>query len=429
MNARPFLDPQRCQFLQSPGLKKIFSLIESAGGEVRINGGAVRNAILGESVNDIDLSTTLLPEHASDCLMRGNIKIVPTGIEHGTITAIFEGKAFEITTLREDIVTDGRHAIVRFGTDWHADAMRRDFTINALYCDLAGRIYDPLNAYADLMARNVRFIGDPDQRIQEDRLRILRFFRFFAWYGKQRPDAESLKACVRHKDGLEHLSAERVWHELKRLLSAPDPVRALLWMRTSHILSLIVPESAKWGIDLVPPIVKQASNRGEKPDPVLRLMAMIPPEPEKAQTLARRLKLSNEESRRLENRASTPVPDLQISRQALAELLYRHGQQTMLDHLRLENARLEHAAQSSPGQSWDQSFNTLLDFAISWQRPRFPVTGGDLIAAGYSPGPQMGRLLRQLETQWVNSGFKLDRSELLQFVDSDQNVSDSGRIL
>jgi poly(A) polymerase len=409
MNAPRYLSESQAKFLGAAGLAEIFALVRAAGGEIRVNGGAVRNALMGAPVDDIDLSTTLSPNHAAECLMRGGVKVVPTGVEHGTITAVFEGHGYEVTTLREDVETDGRRAVVRFGKNWQADAKRRDFTINALYCDLERRIYDPLGGYEDIVARTVRFIGDPDQRIIEDRLRILRFFRFFAWYGASRPDSASLKACIRQRQGLERLSSERVWREIKKLLTAPDPVRAILWMRTSRILSLALPESDGWGVDLLPALVATCNRAGERPDPLLRVMALVPPRSEPVETLSTRLKLSNEESVRLRRWAESLPPSPKASDAELAKLLYRNGRQPVLDHLRLERARLNEA--DSPLLTAVQEKIT---FASAWRKPEFPLRGQDLLACGHRPGPEMGRLLGELEQEWIASGFKLDRQALLE---------------
>ena len=237
------LQKKYSKWLSKASLQTVFDGLQAAGGEVRVNGGAVRNALMREAVRDVDLSTTLLPLETISALEKAGIRAVPTGLEHGTITGVIDGDAYEITTLREDIETSGRHAVVKFGLDWKKDALRRDFTMNAIYCDRNGVIYDPINGMDDLKSRTVRFIGAASERIEEDYLRILRFFRFFAWYGSGRPDAEGLTACARLKDGLSDISVERIWIELKKMLSAADPSRALLWMRTTGVLTLILPET------------------------------------------------------------------------------------------------------------------------------------------------------------------------------------------
>ncbi|MGH7006149.1 MAG: CCA tRNA nucleotidyltransferase, partial [Alphaproteobacteria bacterium] len=261
-------------WLKDASLQKLLAALCAGDEGARIVGGAVRNTLLGQPVTDIDIATTALPEATLQRAKEAGFRAVPTGIDHGTITVIAEGRPFEVTTLRADIRTDGRHAEVAFGRDWQMDAERRDFSINALYAEADGTVVDLVGGIADIESRTLRFIGDPEQRIREDYLRILRFFRFFAWYGKGRPDGEGLKACARLKDGLARLSAERVWSELKKLLAAPDPSRALLWMRQAGVLTAILPESEKWGIDTIHGLVKTEQDLRWSVDPLLRLASM-----------------------------------------------------------------------------------------------------------------------------------------------------------
>ena len=289
----------RAPWLNSRGLQRLLAVLSQNGEDARIAGGAVRNALLGEAVRDVDIATTTTPEETMRRAEAAGFNPVPTGAAHGTVTVIAHGEPYEVTTLRADIETDGRRAKVLFGRDWKSDAERRDFTINALYAEADGTVIDLIGGLADLEGRVLRFIGDPEKRIREDYLRILRFFRFFAWYGSGRPDAEGLKACARLKDGLDRLSAERVWSELKKLLSAPDPSRALLWMRQAGVLSRVLPESEKWGIDAIHALVKTERDLSWMPDPLLRLEAILPPDAERLSKLAARLKLSKAETGRL----------------------------------------------------------------------------------------------------------------------------------
>lgn len=402
------LTDEQSGFLKWPGLAAIFDLLERAGAETRVNGGAVRNALLGEPVKDVDLSTTFTPDQVMKTLEAGGIRVVDTGAAHGTVTAVAEGRGYEITTLREDVETHGRHATVRFGTSWEHDVRRRDFTMNALYCDRHGKVFDPLCGYADLAARRVRFIGDARQRIAEDRLRILRFFRFFAWYGHGRPDQEGLKACAAMKEGLRELSAERVWMELRRLLGAPDPVRVLLWMRTAGVLDIVLPESSKWGIDLIPRLAAAEGELDLEPDALLRLMAIIPPKPETVTALAKRLKLSNADAQRLDAWAAAKLP--RSAPPELARELYAADRQAVLDRLVLERARVE--GDASAAETRDR-LDASLRFASSWERPVFPVSGKDLLVRGMAPGPQIGETLGALEKRWAESGFALTAAELL----------------
>ena len=325
----------RADWLQNPDLQRLLAALSADGDEAMVAGGAVRNALLGQDVADIDIATTTLPEETARRAEALGFKTVPTGIEHGTVTVVADGRPFEVTTLRADIETDGRRAKVRFGRDWKADAERRDFTINGLYAKADGTVVDLVGGLADLESRTLRFIGDPEARIDEDYLRILRFFRFFAWYGTGRPDAEGLKACARLKAGLDNLSPERVWTELKRLLSAPDPSRALLWMRQAGVLTRVLPESEKWGIDSIHPLTTAERDLGWQPDPLLRLASIVPPDAARMDALASRLRLSNADAERLRLWASAEQPDPKMLESGLSAKLYAGDRQAIVDRLRL----------------------------------------------------------------------------------------------
>jgi tRNA nucleotidyltransferase/poly(A) polymerase len=391
----------------APQTAAVLEALDAARGATRIVGGAVRDALLERPVTDADLATVLPPDEVIARAENAGLKTAPTGIAHGTVTVIASGKPFQVTTLRRDVETDGRHAVVRFTTDWTEDAARRDFTMNALYCDAAGEIFDPLGGMADLRAGRVRFIGDAEDRIREDYLRILRFFRFFAWYGTGRPDSEGLKACARLKAGIATLSAERVWAELKRLLSAPDPTRALLWMRTTEVLQKALPES--WGIDAIHRLV--AAERAEQwePDPTLRLEAIIPPHRARIDGLAARLKLSRAETGRLLAWADAPEIAPDTSEGELARALYRVGPHGILDRLRHAFARETDAGHMDAAAR----LRTLIRFTETWQKPVFPLSGRDLVDAGVPPGPDVGGRLKALEERWIESGFTLTKKDLL----------------
>lgn len=408
------LDPDVSRWLSADGLVAVFDALEAAGGEVRVNGGAVRNALMGLEIREVDLSTTLLPGQTIQALESAGLKAVPTGFEHGTVTAISDHSAYEITTLREDIETDGRHAVVRFGTDWEQDARRRDLTINALYCDRDGKVFDPLDGFDDIEQRVVRFIGEAEQRITEDHLRILRFFRFFAWYGSGRPDGEGLKACARLKHGLTRISAERVQMELVKLLAAPDPARAVLWMRTTGVLGEVLPESEKWGIDLLPHLVAAENRFGWRADPLLRLETMLRPDKGKVRTLAERLKMSNANRDRLASWAASKLPELSADEAQLAVLLYRGEASGISDRIRLEIAR--QLMNGEGGEAALQQLERQARFAREWQPPVFPLKGSDLIKVGHESGPGLGARLKALEDKWVASGFSISRSELLSMI-------------
>lgn len=401
-------------WFQDAGLAKVFALLNDDGGEVRVVGGAVRNSLMGEPVGDIDLATTLVPSEVTARAEAAGIKAVPTGIGHGTVTLVVKGQPFEVTTLRRDVTTDGRHAEVAFGTDWQADAERRDFTINALYADASGEVIDLVGGLKDIDSGTLRFIGDARQRIAEDYLRVLRFFRFFAWYGRGRPDAEGLRASAAARDELHRLSVERVWSETKKLLSARDPGRALLWMRQAGVLTAILPETEKWGIDAIPGLIATETALGWTPDPMLRLAAIVPTDADRLKALAERLKLSRAEADFLQLFASAPAVNDDMSELALDRLIYRHGKAGILARLKLAlaNARVK-AEQDTSAMAAAARWLKLVARAKAFEKPVFPLSGADVIAAGISPGPDVGRLLGELEDAWVQANFSFSREKLL----------------
>ncbi len=401
-------------WFSKPGLQRIFSLLNADGGEVCVVGGAVRNALMGLPVGDIDMATTLPPQDVVERAKEAGIKAVPTGIDHGTVTLVVDGEGYEVTTLRRDVTTDGRHAEVAFGTDWKEDAERRDLTINALYADASGEVIDMIGGLADIETKTVRFIGDAATRIAEDHLRILRFFRFFAYYGSGRPDADGLRASARAKDKLSTLSAERVWSEMKKLLSADDPSRALLWMRQAGVLAQILPETEKWGIDAIHCLVASEQALGWKPDPMLRLASIIPPDAERVAALASRLRMSKNEAARLDQWAKAPAVDPSLAETALDRLLYRQGVEGVKARLKLAlaSARADVSGADASMQKIAR-LSTLLTRAEKFSKPAFPLSGADVLAAGLPAGPQVGEILGELEATWIDGNFALDREALL----------------
>ena len=401
-------------WLRDERLQAILSALASDGEEARVVGGAVRNHLFGEPIGDVDIATTCLPEETVRRAEAAGMKTVPSGIEHGTVIIGAGHHGFETTTLREDVETDGRRAKVRFGRDWEADARRRDFTVNALYCEADGTIVDHVGGLDDIESRAIRFIGEPEERIREDYLRILRFFRFFAWYGTGRPDTHGLLACTRLKDGLAGLSAERIWTEMRRLLEAPDPSRAILWMRQAGVLTRVLPESEKWGIDAIRPLVDAEKAFKWQPQALLRLAAIIPHMPDRAAAVAERWKLSNAERDRLIDWAEAPDVKPDLSEAAFAKLLYRSKAHAVQDRVKLALASAR--AKADTNAEWLEAvagYARLTRFAENWKKPKFPLAGADMIAAGFSQGPQMGQALRDLEERWIESGFRLDRDTLL----------------
>jgi poly(A) polymerase len=401
-------------WFKAPGLSRVLDLLNQDG-EARVVGGAVRNSLMGLPVSDMDIATTLLPEAVQARAEAAGIKCVPTGIKHGTVTLVVDGHPYEVTTLRRDVETDGRHAQVAFTDDWRADAERRDLTINALYADKTGFVHDYVGGVEDIGKQNIRFIGVAADRIAEDYLRILRFFRFFAHYGRGRPDAEGIKASAAAKAKIKSLSAERIWAEMKKLLSAKDPFRALLWMRTAGVLSIVLPETEKWGIDFTPGLVEAEERFGWRPDPMLRLSAIIPEDVERIEAMATRLRLSTAERAALVAYAECPAIGDQMSGAQIDLLLYRHGNAGAIGRLKMALAKA-----SAGGESDAETLakvgrlTALLDRSVNWQKPVMPVKGADLIAAGFSAGPQIGETLAALEQRWLDSQFRLGKEELLR---------------
>jgi poly(A) polymerase len=401
-------------WFKDAALGQVLALLNADGGEGRLVGGAVRNSLMGLDVADIDLATTLLPEVVVERAKAAGIKAVPTGIAHGTVTLVIGGKPFEVTTLRKDVETDGRHAAVAFSTDWQTDAERRDLTINALYAGADGAVIDLVGGLADIETRTIRFIGEAATRIAEDHLRILRFFRFFAYYGTGRPDAAGLRACAAARSTLASLSAERVWSETRKLLAAPDPGRALLWMRQVSVLNDILPETDKWGIDAIPALIATEQALGWTPDPLLRLASIVPPDAERLAKLAERLRLSKAEAARLAAWATAPVIDDGMSEAAFDRLLYRHGPEGLTTRLKLALAVARGKAEGDFAEmSRSGRIGKLLERTKSWKKPAFPISGADALTAGIAAGPRVGEALADLEMQWIDGNFALDRAELL----------------
>ncbi len=401
-------------WFSTPALRRVFDLLNADGGEVRVVGGAVRNSLMGLAASDIDMATTLLPDEVMARAERAGIKAIATGIDHGTVTLVVDGKPFEITTLRRDVETDGRHAEVAFGTDWKVDAERRDLTINALYANAKGEVIDLVDGLPDIESRTVRFIGEAEKRVAEDYLRVLRFFRFFAWYGAGRPDADGLRACARARSKLSGLSAERVWSELKKLLSAEDPGRALLWMRQAGVLTEVLPESEKWGIDAIPGLVAAERAFGWAPDPLLRLAAIVPPDVERLSAMAARLRFSKAESAFFVAWAKAPVIPDAVADTAFDRLLYRNGPLGLSTRLKLAVAVVRQKAEMDPSLLAETArLKRLLARAEAWKKPVLPVSGADILEAGVPAGPRVGELLKQVEESWVDGNFNADRATLV----------------
>ncbi|MBS1302469.1 CCA tRNA nucleotidyltransferase [Loktanella sp. SALINAS62] len=371
-------------WLRTDRSRAVCAMLTDAGHQAWFVGGCVRNALIGAPVSDLDLTTDARPDRVMELAQAAGFKVVPTGIAHGTVTVIADGEPFEITTFRRDVDTDGRHATVAFADDLADDAARRDFTMNALYAAPDGTIADPLGGVPDAQAGRVRFVGDPQSRIREDYLRILRFFRFFAWYGDPALgiDADGLAACAMNADGLDGLSSERVTQEMLKLLSAPDPAPAVASMAASGVLVRVLTGAAQ---DVLTVLVHVEQDAGLKPDPLRRLAALG----------------GSRDRLRLSKAQATRIDALTFPAASAGEMGYRLGATIAIDKLAILAASL--------GQ--------LLD-PVDVERARIgaaqtlPVTAADFMPE--LQGPALGKALQQAESRWILSGFTLSRAELVR---------------
>ena len=391
-------------WLKHGALPRLLDVLDRDGEEARVVGGAVRNGLLGLDVSEIDVATTATPDEVEKRVVAAGFKAVPTGIAHGTITVVIGKHPYEVTTLRKDVETYGRHAKVEFGRDWAGDAHRRDFTINAFSVSRDGTVYDYAGGLADLEARRVRFIGDARQRIQEDYLRILRFFRFHAAYGHDAPDAEGLTACILERDGLDQLSRERVRMELLKLLVAPRAGATLSAMADAGLLLRVL-----GGVPYLAGFEKMAKAEAAlalAPDATRRLGALGVMIAEDAERLWHRLRLSNAEHRRLAAMAAHWRTFSAASDERRARvLLYTLKEPAFSDCAMLAWARAD-------GEGDAASWRALATVAERWQAPVFPIKAADFIARGVAQGPALGAALRAAEDAWIAADFPSDAASL-----------------
>lgn len=391
-------------WMESSETRAVLDALVSGGVGVRFVGGCVRDAMAGRNISDIDLATGAQPERVVELIEAAGLKAVPTGMAHGTVTAVSAGRPYEITTLRRDVDTDGRHAVVAFTDDWEADAARRDFTMNAMSLEPDGMLHDPFGGVADLRAGHVRFVGDADQRIAEDVLRLLRFFRFYAHYGTPPPDPDALRACREMAHLLPRLSAERVRVELLKLLAAPNPAPVVRLMRTESVLEHFLDQAT--GTDRLERLTAIETELG-LPDPLRRLAALLPVDADTARHLAQGLRLSNIERDRLIAMAKhefTPSPALDAA--ARRNMLYRAGAEAWPDLVLI--------AWTDGGAGPDDApWRDLLAAADGWVRPDFPIAGTDVKRLGVAQGAAVGNLLRDVEAWWIAGDFAAGRDECL----------------
>jgi poly(A) polymerase len=396
-------------WLRQGPLPRLLAALDRDGEEARVVGGAVRNALIGEPVGEVDLATTAPPDAATHRAQAAGFRVVPTGIEHGTVTVVADGRSYEVTTLRKDIETFGRHAKVAFGRDWKADAERRDFTINALSASADGAVHDYVGGLADLRARRVRFIGDAGRRIAEDYLRILRFFRFHAAYGDGAPDAEGLRACIAGRAGLDQLSRERVRMELLKLLVARHAVPTLAVMAETGLLITVlggVPDLASFAN-----MTKLETELGQAPDALRRLGALALRTTEDAARLWQRLRLANAEHDRLAYMAKDwwrVAPDSEAAARAL---LYRLGPERFTDRVML-------AWTHSPAGAADRAWHSMATLPARWTAPTFPLKAEDFVRRGVAKGPALGAALRAAEKEWIAADLPGDAAAIAAIADA-----------
>jgi len=393
-------------WMNSSESRQVIEALTGGGGEARFVGGCVRDAVIGRTVRDVDVATPLLPEDATKRLEAAGIKVVPTGIAHGTITAVVGHRPYEITTLRRDVETDGRRAKVAFTDDWQADAARRDFTMNALSCRMTGELYDYFGGLEDLRRGRVRFVGEPVERIREDVLRLLRFYRFLAHYGRGKPDASARTACRAMADKLPDLSAERLRDETLKLLTAYAPHDTLVLMHNDRVLAAYLMEATEiQSLSRLVAIDRRWGARVRAGDPIRRL-ALLLRRPDDAKTVGTRLKLSNKDRDRLIALRADPAFAPPADARAVRRDCYRHGPEMLIDRVLL------HAA-AAGGTPDNDAILRILDEAEDWEPKSLPVNGDDVLALGVPHGSGVGAALREVEDWWVDADFVPDRAAAL----------------
>lgn len=396
-------------WMTAPETAAVLDALEAEGGAdcARFVGGCVRNRLVGRPVDDLDIATILTPDRVTAALKAARIRVVPTGIDHGTVTAISNHRPHEITTLRRDVTTDGRRATVAFTEDWAEDAQRRDFTLNALYARRDGGIYDPTgHGVADAKAGRIVFVGDPEQRLREDHLRNLRFFRFYAWFGKGAPDPAAVAACTALRDHVDGLASERISKEVLKLLAADDPRAAVRLMAETGVLEVILKGPAN--LARFDALVEIETDQLFETDPVLRLAALLPDDQLAASRLAERLRFANADRDRIVAAlAPTPVLKSWMSPREIRREVYRIGQPTFRDRAKLAWA-------ASPRTATTMQWRGLIALVEGWSPPTLPLTGQDILSAGVPKGPMVGQVMREVEDWWIDHDFLDDKLSVIE---------------
>lgn len=405
----------------------LLTLLAALDGKARYVGGAVRDTLLGQEAKDIDIATPLLPDDVIERLHTANIKVIPTGIEHGTVTAVLPDGPVEITTLRRDVSTDGRRATVAFSEDWKEDAARRDFTINALFADPETlEVFDYFGGLADLEARRVRFIGLAKDRIAEDHLRVMRYFRFLARFGQFDVDLETFNACRKAARKLENLSRERIADELMKLLATDDPLYAIEEMIAADVFEHIVDAIDPAAVQLLAPLMLREEAHRVKPSSVRRLVGLLPKDTEQAVEIAKNLRMSKKLQKAVEARLTvTPAKaGVQANKDSSADALdsgLRRNDEVKLDALAPTPSGIRalaywHGREAARDRALlfgaEEDIAAILEQLSGWEPPIFSITGGDLITQGMKPGPEVSKTLAKLEREWVESGFQMKEAEI-----------------
>jgi len=389
-----------------PQAELVMNALSVGGHKALFVGGCVRDALLERPVNELDIATPEPPERVVTLLEAAGLKAIKTGIEHGTVTAICDGISFQITTLRQDIETFGRHARVKYTHSWAKDAARRDLTLNALYCDIKGNVFDPLGGWSDLKAGRIRFVGDAHVRIKEDLLRLLRYFRFYAYYGCSPADEKALTACSKMAPRIKKLSIERVWHELSRLLNAPNPVSAVMLMHKHAILPYLLPEAIH--CDLLDRLVQLEQQTKTAPDYLRRITVMVSLSGEEACLLTTRFKFSKLDRKRFCILCDPPEwPDPKANVKQSRAAIYRLGKELFAELVLIGAAKF-------PNEDW----LALLALSKKLSIPAFTVNGSDVVSMGIPVGPQVGKILQDVENWWINGDFKSGRDDCLNYLRS-----------
>ncbi|MGJ3258272.1 MAG: CCA tRNA nucleotidyltransferase [Rhodospirillales bacterium] len=402
-------------WLKDPTTLAVMNALSAGGADVRYVGGCVRDAIAKRPINDIDIGTPESPEAVIERLEAAGIKAVPTGLDHGTVTAVTDHKSFEVTTLRRDVETDGRRAVIAYTDDWIVDSSRRDFTINALSATRDGDVYDYHDGIADLAHGRIRFIGRAEDRVQEDYLRILRYFRFFAHFGRPPYDDAAFTACRKEAEHLKEISAERIRHELLRTLASVEPADAFIMMRNAHVLEAILPEATEIGTLRTAAWLESRAIiiDGLKPDPVRRLGAVLGLKCDGI-GVASRLRLSNKEADRLiDMKKFAPIFAIAATVDDIQPKIKKLGNETVADALILAWAtRLADQGKVPPKET--AARREALETAFKWTPPALPIGGDDVKAMGIPTGPEVGTLLRAVENWWMDGGFHAGRDACLE---------------